>query len=43
MKALAIDTSNLVMGIAVLDGEKVIGEYITNLKKSFCSGDAGDS
>lgn len=34
MKALAIDTSNLVMGIAVVDGEKVIGEYITNLKKN---------
>ncbi|MDN4526382.1 tRNA (adenosine(37)-N6)-threonylcarbamoyltransferase complex dimerization subunit type 1 TsaB [Fictibacillus fluitans] len=34
MKALAIDTSNLVMGIAVMDGEKVVGEYITNLKKN---------
>jgi tRNA threonylcarbamoyladenosine biosynthesis protein TsaB len=34
MKVLAIDTSNLVMGIAVLDGEKVLGEYITNLKKN---------
>ncbi|MDN4075837.1 tRNA (adenosine(37)-N6)-threonylcarbamoyltransferase complex dimerization subunit type 1 TsaB [Fictibacillus terranigra] len=34
MKALAIDTSNLVMGIAVVDGEKVIGEYTTNLKKN---------
>ncbi|MGC4378792.1 tRNA (adenosine(37)-N6)-threonylcarbamoyltransferase complex dimerization subunit type 1 TsaB [Fictibacillus sp. Mic-4] len=34
MKVLAIDTSNLVMGIAVTDGEKVIGEYITNLKKN---------
>ncbi|MCQ6268225.1 tRNA (adenosine(37)-N6)-threonylcarbamoyltransferase complex dimerization subunit type 1 TsaB [Fictibacillus sp. WQ 8-8] len=34
MKALAIDTSNLVMGIAVVDGEKVIGDYTTNLKKN---------
>lgn len=34
MKVLAIDTSNLVMGIAVLDGVKVLGEYITNLKKN---------
>jgi tRNA threonylcarbamoyladenosine biosynthesis protein TsaB len=34
MKVLAIDTSNLVMGIAVLDGGKVLGEYITNLKKN---------
>jgi tRNA threonylcarbamoyladenosine biosynthesis protein TsaB len=34
MKVLAIDTSNLVMGIAVLDEGKVLGEYITNLKKN---------
>jgi len=34
MKILAIDTSNLVMGIAVTDGSKVIGEVITNLKKN---------
>ncbi|WNB91860.1 tRNA (adenosine(37)-N6)-threonylcarbamoyltransferase complex dimerization subunit type 1 TsaB [Bacillus sp. NEB1478] len=34
MKVLAIDTSNLVMGIAVLDNGKVLGEYITNLKKN---------
>ncbi|MDM5318258.1 tRNA (adenosine(37)-N6)-threonylcarbamoyltransferase complex dimerization subunit type 1 TsaB [Fictibacillus sp. b24] len=34
MKVLAIDTSNLVMGISVLDEGKVHGEYITNLKKN---------
>ncbi|MDW2879531.1 MULTISPECIES: tRNA (adenosine(37)-N6)-threonylcarbamoyltransferase complex dimerization subunit type 1 TsaB [Bacillaceae] len=34
MKVLAIDTSNYVLGIAVIDDEKVIGEYITNLKKN---------
>ncbi|WLR53333.1 tRNA (adenosine(37)-N6)-threonylcarbamoyltransferase complex dimerization subunit type 1 TsaB [Bacillus tianshenii] len=34
MKVLAIDTSNDVMGIAVLDGDKVAGEYITNIKKN---------
>ncbi|MCM3719842.1 tRNA (adenosine(37)-N6)-threonylcarbamoyltransferase complex dimerization subunit type 1 TsaB [Fictibacillus phosphorivorans] len=34
MKVLAIDTSNLVMGIAVMDEGKVLGEYITNLKKN---------
>ncbi|EIT84399.1 Imetal-dependent protease putative molecular chaperone-like protein [Fictibacillus macauensis ZFHKF-1] len=34
MKALAIDTSNLVMGLAVVDGDTVIGDYTTNLKKN---------
>ncbi|MGD6857928.1 tRNA (adenosine(37)-N6)-threonylcarbamoyltransferase complex dimerization subunit type 1 TsaB [Bacillus infantis] len=34
MKVLAIDTSNYVLGIAIIDDEKVIGEYITNLKKN---------
>jgi tRNA threonylcarbamoyladenosine biosynthesis protein TsaB len=34
MNVLAIDTSNLVLGIALLDEEKIIGEYITNLKKN---------
>ncbi|WP_209125101.1 tRNA (adenosine(37)-N6)-threonylcarbamoyltransferase complex dimerization subunit type 1 TsaB [Alkalihalobacillus sp. BA299] len=34
MKAIAIDTTNLVMGIAIIDGEKVVGEMITNLKKN---------
>lgn len=34
MKAIAIDTTNLVMGIAVIDGDKVVGEMITNLKKN---------
>lgn len=33
MKVLAIDTSNQVLGIALLEEGKVIGEYITNLKK----------
>lgn len=34
MKILAIDTSNYVLGIALIDGDTVIGEYITNLKKN---------
>jgi tRNA threonylcarbamoyladenosine biosynthesis protein TsaB len=34
MKALAIDTTNLVMGVAVSDEHQVIGEVITNLKKN---------
>ncbi len=33
MKVLAIDTSTFVMGIAVVDGQIVKGEIITNLKK----------
>ncbi|MBM7705085.1 tRNA (adenosine(37)-N6)-threonylcarbamoyltransferase complex dimerization subunit type 1 TsaB [Metabacillus iocasae] len=34
MKTLAIDTSNLVMGIAVVEDDQVIGEVVTNLKKN---------
>jgi tRNA threonylcarbamoyladenosine biosynthesis protein TsaB len=34
MKVLAIDTSNYVLGIALLDGNILIGEYTTNLKKN---------
>ncbi len=34
MKVLAIDTSNYPLGIALIDEEKVLGEYITNLKKN---------
>ena len=34
MKVLAIDTSNFTLGIALIDGNQVIGEYITNLKKN---------
>ncbi|MEH7239009.1 tRNA (adenosine(37)-N6)-threonylcarbamoyltransferase complex dimerization subunit type 1 TsaB [Bacillus sp. JJ1562] len=34
MKVLAIDTSNYVLGIAIVDEEKVIGEVITNLPKN---------
>jgi tRNA threonylcarbamoyladenosine biosynthesis protein TsaB len=34
MKTLAIDTSNFVMGIAVLDNHEVIGEMVTNIKKN---------
>ncbi|WP_096201975.1 tRNA (adenosine(37)-N6)-threonylcarbamoyltransferase complex dimerization subunit type 1 TsaB [Bacillus sp. FJAT-45350] len=34
MKTLAIDTSNLIMGVAVVDGENVLGEMITNIKKN---------
>ena len=34
MSILSIDTSNYVLGIALIDDSKVIGEYITNLKKN---------
>lgn len=34
MKALAIDTTNNVLGVAIVEEDKVIGEYITNLKKN---------
>lgn len=34
MKILAIDTSNEVLGIALMNENVVIGEYITNLKKN---------
>ncbi|TYR78422.1 tRNA (adenosine(37)-N6)-threonylcarbamoyltransferase complex dimerization subunit type 1 TsaB [Priestia megaterium] len=34
MKTLAIDTSNFVMGIGLVEENKVIGEVITNLKKN---------
>lgn len=34
MKVLAIDTSNYTLGIAVMDEEKVVGEYMTNIKKN---------
>lgn len=34
MNILAIDTSNHVMGVAVVSDGKVIGEVITNLKKN---------
>lgn len=34
MNVLAIDSSNDVLGIAVLSKTKVIGEYITNLRKN---------
>jgi tRNA threonylcarbamoyladenosine biosynthesis protein TsaB len=34
MKILSIDTSTYVMGISITDGEQVIGEYITNIKKN---------
>ncbi|RFU69235.1 tRNA (adenosine(37)-N6)-threonylcarbamoyltransferase complex dimerization subunit type 1 TsaB [Peribacillus saganii] len=34
MKALAIDTSTYTLGIAVVDGEKVLGELMTNLTKN---------
>lgn len=32
MKILAIDTSNNVLGISLVDNEKVLGEHITNVK-----------
>ncbi|MBS4179609.1 tRNA (adenosine(37)-N6)-threonylcarbamoyltransferase complex dimerization subunit type 1 TsaB [Lederbergia citrea] len=34
MNILAIDTSNDILGIALLNEEKIIGEYITNIKKN---------
>lgn len=34
MKILAIDTSNYVLGISIIDENQVIGEYITNIKKN---------
>ncbi|MBD1383159.1 tRNA (adenosine(37)-N6)-threonylcarbamoyltransferase complex dimerization subunit type 1 TsaB [Metabacillus arenae] len=34
MKALAIDTSNYSLGVSIVDEGKVIGEYITNIKKN---------
>lgn len=34
MKVLAIDTSNLALGIAVVVDQQVLGEYITYLKKN---------
>ncbi|WP_066301106.1 tRNA (adenosine(37)-N6)-threonylcarbamoyltransferase complex dimerization subunit type 1 TsaB [Bacillus sp. FJAT-29937] len=34
MKVLSIDTSNYTLGVALLDGDQVKGEYMTNLKKN---------
>ncbi|PLS17210.1 tRNA (adenosine(37)-N6)-threonylcarbamoyltransferase complex dimerization subunit type 1 TsaB [Bacillus sp. M6-12] len=34
MKALAIDTSTYTLGVAVVDGGKVLGELMTNLTKN---------
>lgn len=34
MKILGIDTSNYQLGIAMVDGNEVIGEFITNIKKN---------
>lgn len=34
MKVLGIDTSNLVMSLAVIENDKLLGEYSTNLKKN---------
>lgn len=34
MKVLSIDTSNYVLGIGLLDGDVVMGEYISNIKKN---------
>ncbi|KOO42278.1 tRNA (adenosine(37)-N6)-threonylcarbamoyltransferase complex dimerization subunit type 1 TsaB [Priestia koreensis] len=34
MKTLAIDTSNFVMGLALVDDQQVVGEVITNIKKN---------
>ncbi len=41
MKVLGIDTSNMPLGIALVDGDVVKGEFITNVKKRpFIPGDA---
>lgn len=37
MKVLAIDTSNYVMGVSLIEEGNVIGEIITNLTKPFCT------
>ncbi|CRK85392.1 tRNA (adenosine(37)-N6)-threonylcarbamoyltransferase complex dimerization subunit type 1 TsaB [Neobacillus massiliamazoniensis] len=34
MTILAIDTSNAALGVALLEKDQVLGEYITNLKKN---------
>jgi tRNA threonylcarbamoyladenosine biosynthesis protein TsaB len=34
MTILAIDTSNYALGVALLEGDQILGEYITNLKKN---------
>ena len=34
MTILAIDTSNYPLGVALIEDNKVLGEYITNLKKN---------
>lgn len=34
MKALAIDTSNLVMGVSVIVDDRIVGELTTNMKKN---------
>ncbi|WP_347552647.1 tRNA (adenosine(37)-N6)-threonylcarbamoyltransferase complex dimerization subunit type 1 TsaB [Pseudalkalibacillus hwajinpoensis] len=34
MKVLAIDSSTYCMGVAVMDGDIIVGELITNLKKN---------
>ena len=34
MNVLAIDTSNTTLGIALINEDQVIGEYITNMKKN---------
>ena len=34
MNVLALDTSNYSLGIALVNEDKVIGEYMTNLKKN---------
>ncbi|WP_413376359.1 tRNA (adenosine(37)-N6)-threonylcarbamoyltransferase complex dimerization subunit type 1 TsaB [Alkalihalobacillus sp. 1P02AB] len=33
-KVLAIDTSSFVLGVAIMDGERVLGEIVTNSKKN---------
>ncbi len=34
MKILSIDTSNYPLGVALIEENKVVGEYITNIKKN---------
>jgi len=34
MNILAIDTSTNVLGVGIASNEKIIGEYITNIKRN---------
>lgn len=38
MKILAIDTSNMAMGVALVEEDIVKGEIVTNIKKTILRG-----